>query len=141
VEHALDFLNPYLIRLGEMGIVAVFENTAESGPAAARAFADAAAAAKLPASICLDIGHAHTFSPTPPVEWVRGLENRIAHYHIHDNDQSDDWHQAPGEGSIDFSALLPAISLLSPDATLSMEIETGAEETLKGLKFVRKRLY
>jgi sugar phosphate isomerase/epimerase len=137
-DHALEFLSPYLTRLGEMGIVTVFENTAEPNPVAAQVFADLAANAGLPASICLDIGHAHAFSPTPPHEWVRGLGNRIAHYHIHDNDQVEDWHRAPGEGTIDFNSLIPEIARLSPDTTLSMEIETGVEETLRGLEYIRK---
>jgi sugar phosphate isomerase/epimerase len=139
-NHALEFLSPYLTRLGESGVLTVLENTAEPAPPSAKVLADQAAAAGLPLSICLDIGHAHAFSPTPPVDWVRGLGSRIAHYHIHDNDREDDWHRAPGEGSIDFAALLPEIARLSPEATLSMEIETGVEETLKGLEFIRSML-
>ena len=133
VEHALEFWKPWLKRLGESGTLVVFENTNEPDPVAAKAFAEAAAG--LGASLCLDIGHAHAFSPTPPEAWVRGLGSHIAHYHIHDNDGSDDWHRAPGEGNIDFGSLLPEIALLTPDATLSMEVETGAEETLRALEF------
>ncbi len=136
----LEFWRPYLVRLAEMGTHAVFENTSEPDPSAALALAEAFAAERLPASICLDIGHAHAFSPTPPMDWVRELKNRIAHYHIHDNDKADDWHRAPGQGTIDFASLLPEIARLSPEATLSMEIETAAEETLRGLEFIRSRL-
>ena len=138
VEHALEFWSPWLKQLSESGTLVVFENTNEPDPVAAKAFAEAAA--ELGASICLDVGHAHTFSPTPPVEWVRSLGARIAHYHIHDNDGSDDWHRAPGEGTIDFDTLLPEISRLTPDAALSMEVETGAEETLRALEFSRRAL-
>jgi sugar phosphate isomerase/epimerase len=135
VEHALEFWNPWLERLRESGTLAVFENTNEPDPVAAKAFAEATVG--LGASICLDIGHAHTFSSTPPVEWVRSLSPHIAHYHIHDNDGSDDWHRAPGEGNIDFDALLPEIAHLTPEASLSMEVETGAAETLRALEFIR----
>jgi sugar phosphate isomerase/epimerase len=138
VEHAMEFWRPWLERLNKAGILAVFENTSEPNPSAAKAFADAAEG--LGAAICLDIGHAHTFSPTPPVEWVRDLGSRIAHYHIHDNDGSDDQHRAPGEGSIDFGTLLPEIDRLSPEAALSMEVETGAAETLRALEFIRRAM-
>ena len=138
VEHALEFWSPWLKVLRESGILVVFENTNEPDPVAAKAFAETAVG--LGASICLDVGHAHTFSPTPPVEWVRNLGARIAHYHIHDNDGSDDWHRAPGEGNIDFDTLLPEISRLTPDASLSMEVETGATETLRALEFTRSAL-
>lgn len=140
VEHALEFWRPRLERLADLGTLAVFENTSEPDAVAASAFADAAKAENLGASICLDIGHAHAFSPTPPIEWVRALKSRIAHYHIHDNDRAEDWHRAPGEGTIDFAALLPEIARLSPEASLSMEIETGPGETLKALEYIRSRL-
>lgn len=138
VDRTLEFLRPWLARLGEIGTLLVLENTSEPNPILAAAFADAAAG--LGAAICLDVGHAHTFSPTPPLDWVRGLGARIAHYHIHDNDGVDDWHRAPGEGTIDFGALLPEIARLSPEASLSMEVETGPTETLRALAFVRGAL-
>jgi sugar phosphate isomerase/epimerase len=135
VEHAQEFWKPWLEKLRELGTLAVFENTNEPDPAAAKAFADAAAG--LGAAICLDVGHANAFSPTPPAEWVRGLGSRIAHYHIHDNDGSDDWHRAPGDGNIDFDLLFQEIARSSPDASLSMEVESGAAETLRALDFSR----
>lgn len=136
VEEALKFWKPHLERLGEMGVLAVFENTYEPDAAAALAFSKTAEAEGLAASICLDVGHAHTFSPTPPGQWVGDLGSRISHYHIHDNDQSDDQHHAPGKGTINFATLLPEIAGRSPDATLSMEIEAGAEEIVQGLNFI-----
>ena len=138
VEHALEFWSPWLARLSASGILAVFENTSEPDAVAANAFAEAASG--LGAAICLDIGHAHAFSPTPPLAWVRSLGPRIAHYHIHDNDGSEDWHRAPGEGSIDFGALLPEIARLTPGASLSMEVETGSDDTLRALEFVHGAL-
>jgi len=138
VEHALEFWSPWLARLRDGGTLVVFENTNEPDPVAAKAFAEAGGS--LGASICLDIGHAHAFSPTPPLEWVRGLGAHIGHYHIHDNDGSEDWHRAPGEGTIDFDALFPEIARLTPEACLSMEVETGAAETLRALEFSRREL-
>jgi len=138
VEHALEFWRPWLERLRESGTQVVFENTSEPDPVAAGAFAEASV--DFGAAICLDIGHAHTFSPTPPLDWVRSLGTRITHYHIHDNDGRDDWHQAPGEGNIDFGTLMPEIARLTPNASLSMEVETGVDETLKALEFSRAAL-
>lgn len=140
VENALEFLRPHLIRLGEMDVLMVLENTYEPDASAALAFSKAVETEGLAASICLDVGHAHTFSPTPPEKWVRDLGSRIAHYHIHDNDQSDDQHYAPGKGTIDFAGLLEKISGSSPQATLSMEVDSGMEESLKGLEFIRQRI-
>ncbi|MDX9784934.1 MAG: sugar phosphate isomerase/epimerase [Spirochaetia bacterium] len=136
-EHALEFLRPHLVRLDEMGVLMVLENTYEPDAAAALAFSKAAEAEGLAASICLDVGHAHTFSPTPPETWVSDLGSRIAHYHIHDNDQSDDQHHAPSKGTIDFPSLLSAITRNSPEATLSMEIEADSAEILRGLDYIR----
>jgi sugar phosphate isomerase/epimerase len=140
VEHALEFLKPHLLALGEMGVLTVFENTYEPDPVAALAFSKAVEVEGLAASICLDVGHAHTFSPTPPAQWVSTLGSRIAHYHIHDNDQTDDQHNVPGKGTIDFSILLSAIAQNSPDATLSMEIEAEPKEILRGLDYIRNIL-
>ncbi len=136
VEHALEFWKPWFERLRESGTLVVFENTNEPDPVAAKAFAQAAAG--LGAAICLDIGHANAFSPTQPVDWVKSLGSHIAHYHIHDNDGSEDWHRVPGKGTIDFSVLLAEIARLSPEAALSMEIEDEPEETLEALEFVRQ---
>ncbi len=138
VEHALGFWKPWLERLREAGTLVVFENTNEPDPEAAKAFAEATAG--LGAAICLDIGHANAFSPTPPKDWVTGLGTHIAHYHIHDNDGREDWHRAPGEGNINFSVLFDEIARCSPQASLSMEVETGVSETLKALAFSRAAL-
>ena len=138
VEQALEFLKPHLELLGEMGVLAVFENTYEPDAAAALAFSKAAESEGLAASICLDVGHAHAFSPTPPQNWVSDLGSRIAHYHLHDNDRSDDQHKVPGKGTIDFYSLFPTIALYSPEATLSMEIEADSSEILRGLEYIRK---
>ncbi len=140
VEHAMEFWAPHLKSLDEMGVLTIFENTYEPDAAAALAFANAAEAEGLAAAICLDVGHAHTFSPTPPEQWVRDLGSRIAHYHIHDNDQSDDQHYAPGKGTIDFTTLLAEIARFSPEASLSLEVDSGAEESLKGLEFIREKI-
>ena len=55
-------------------------------------------------SFALDVGHAHQnkclaeFLPVP-----------ARHFHLHDNDGSDDSHAAVGEGTIDFRAVMKAV--------------------------------
>ncbi|MEW6381511.1 MAG: sugar phosphate isomerase/epimerase family protein [bacterium] len=59
--------------------------------------------------MCLDIGHAHIFSPVPLPDWVSSLGSRIFELHLHDNHGQEDEHLALGEGTIDVQGVLKAI--------------------------------
>jgi sugar phosphate isomerase/epimerase len=36
--------------------------------------------------LCMDIGHQHVFSDLDASEWVRRMDKRLFHIHLHDND-------------------------------------------------------
>ena len=79
---------------------------------------------------CFDVGHAHLMAPFPGkkrekyfgemdaawgpvVEEYEGAYENLAPYivtcHLHDNDGYSDAHRLPGEGTVDWKTLIPAI--------------------------------
>jgi sugar phosphate isomerase/epimerase len=101
----------------------VLENLWDPDP---QAFAAAVDEADLPnVGACLDVGHAHVHSDFPPHRWVEALGPRIRHLHLHDNDRSYDRHDAIGEGTLDWSALVSALRQqgLRPTATLEVRFD------------------
>lgn len=70
--------------------------------------------------MCLDIGHAHIFSPVPLPDWVSSLGSRIFELHLHDNHGQQDEHLALGEGTIDIQGVLKAVQNegISPALTI-----------------------
>lgn len=76
--------------------------------------------------ICLDIGHAHTFSSTPVIDWVTMLGERITYVHLHDNDGSSDQHLPLGQGNIPLVEVLTALEAHAPRAIWMIETEPKA---------------
>lgn len=83
---------------------------------------------------CLDIGHAHCYSPISPVEWARQLGRRIGFVHLHDNRGADDDHLALGLGTLPLQETLLALEEHSPDA--SWMIEVTGEGLLRSLEWL-----
>ena len=83
----------------EGGCELVLENTFEPAPevllAARAAIIDAGGPE---VSFCLDVGHAHCFTPTPLAVWWEALSPHLGEMHLHDNDASFDYHMPPGCG-------------------------------------------
>ncbi len=63
---------------------------------------------------CFDSGHAHCF--TPGQDPLGRFGSRLVTMHLHDNHgrRDEDEHLIPGDGSVDFPALMPRIHALSP---------------------------
>lgn len=59
--------------------------------------------------ICFDSGHAHCFSGIGVDGALALCANEIVTCHLHDNDGSDDQHNPPGEGSIDWKSMIAAL--------------------------------
>jgi sugar phosphate isomerase/epimerase len=57
--------------------------------------------------ICLDSGHVHQGRDVP--DYIRGVSGRIVTVHLHDNDGTRDAHAMPGDGTIDWPAVLGAL--------------------------------
>lgn len=137
VNAAAAFWKPYLERLAKAGTHIVFENVMEPNPISAIAFLDELKEYNL--GFCLDVGHTFAFTNHAPSLWVREMGGLITHFHIHDNAGDDDSHMAPGRGKIDFDELYCLIPKYCPEAVLSMEVDTGVEESLRALDFSRNQ--
>ena len=69
-----------------------------------------------------DIGHAYCVSEDP-AEWVLRMKAHTRHYHFEDIAGSRVHHHlVPGEGAIDFAAVLRAIALHTPDIWITVEL-------------------
>ena len=77
---------------------------------------------------CLDIGHAHCYSPRPAEEWAKAMKKHISHVHIHDNLGDKDSHMALGQGNISPERTLNL--LLSEKRPLTFTIECGTKEAV-----------
>jgi sugar phosphate isomerase/epimerase len=81
--------------------------------------------------VCFDIGHAHLFSKLDAREWVRRIEHRLLHVHLHDNDGTGDCHWPLGRGTIDFEPFYAALPRHAPQATISLEVEDKVTMEIK----------
>lgn len=57
--------------------------------------------------LCLDVGHAHCYSPIPVTDWAENLAPYVSHIHIHDNNRRSDQHDAVGNGTVPWEQLFP----------------------------------
>jgi len=74
--------------------------------------------------LLMDIGHLHVMKEDIPKTVLR-MRNKIIHIHIHDNDSTRDAHLVPGEGNIDFKAIVKALRETNYSGYLSAELEQG----------------
>lgn len=72
--------------------------------------------------LCLDIGHANCYTNISIVNWIKELNTRISHFHIHNNDGKMDLHNTIDNGTINMKEVLEAIEKYSPDATITLEV-------------------
>jgi sugar phosphate isomerase/epimerase len=69
-----------------------------------------------------DVGHAYCVADDP-AEWVPRLVGHTKHYHVEDIAATRVHHHlVPGEGAIDFSAVLRAIAAHTPDTWVTVEL-------------------
>ena len=69
-----------------------------------------------------DVGHAYCVGDDPAV-WVPRMKDHTRHYHVEDIAASRVHHHlVPGEGAIDFPAVLRAIATHSPDLWVTVEL-------------------
>ncbi len=69
----------------------------------------------------LDVGHAHT-SSNRPEEYFSAMKDFIMDIHIHDNMGKMDEHQCPGQGSLDFTKLLPVCKHSGYNGPFTLEL-------------------
>ncbi len=70
--------------------------------------------------MCFDTGHAHITGDAAGA--LRACAPAVAYLHIHDNDSQHDDHRIPGDGTIDWRAMAPALSQVEPAAPRMLEV-------------------
>ncbi len=86
--------------------------------------------------LCLDVGHANIFSDLKPSEWVKRMGKWLMHLHVHDNKGDADNHMPLGKGNIDFQDLFGALHQYTPDATVSLEVDSTPETVVADLQTI-----
>lgn len=87
--------------------------------------------------LCLDMGHAHCFSPVSVTQWAKGLEKYITHVHVHDNLGDRDSHLGLGEGNVPYKEV---ISSLPRKRAVSYTIECSKKERVLRSYYELKKL-
>jgi sugar phosphate isomerase/epimerase len=117
LDTLLSICSPMAVRLGLengyrpghpdylLSLLATLEGTGEIRPATS---AGPSLSPSLPAGLVFDSGHA-ALRGGDPVRVARTMLPRLLHTHLHDNGGIHDEHWAPGEGIIDWPALLDAL--------------------------------
>ena len=91
--------------------------------------------------ICFDVGHSNANVPDP-VEEIRAAGENIFCVHIQDNDgKGEDQHLVPGEGTVNWPAVLAALDRYAPESIWNFEIalkDRDLDELLATLAALRK---
>jgi sugar phosphate isomerase/epimerase len=89
--------------------------------------------------VSLDTGHAfyaHTCTGAPPVDYyVDAAADMLTHVHLQDSDGYADRHWAPGEGTIRWTAVFRALSRLTSNPRLILELRDHAA-VLAGARYL-----
>lgn len=124
ISAILDTLAPALTRAEDQGVEIVLENIKDTDPAHRAAVVEAAASPALRLSV--DVGHAywaHVSCDAPPVDrYVSEAGNLLTHVHLQDADGYADRHWVLGEGTIPFAPIFAALSGLTSQPRLIVEI-------------------
>lgn len=72
--------------------------------------------------VLIDMGHSNIGGDI--YDTIPLMRNRLHHVHLHDNDGSDDLHQIPGEGIIDWAKVILDLRKISYKGPLMLEIQT-----------------
>ena len=70
--------------------------------------------------LCLDTGHLH-ICRTPFYDYIPTIGKRLAAFHIHDNDQTNDLHMMPYSGTVRWDVFLRELKAIGYDGDLSFE--------------------
>lgn len=134
LTRSIAFWQREIRRWAEACIEIVLENDIQRSPAWLIRLVDEVDHPAL--GLCMDIGHQHMFSELNAVEWVRRLDKRLYHIHLHDNDRTGDRHWPIGRGTIDFEPFYGAVRRHVPEATISLEVEAEMETQMDDLRML-----
>lgn len=83
---------------------------------------------------CLDLGHAHCYSKTSVMDWIKTLKDKIGYVHIHDNNWEKDEHLGIGKWNIPMFEVLSALNEYAPNAVWTLECKVeDMDESIKWL--------
>jgi sugar phosphate isomerase/epimerase len=128
----VEFWQREIQRWADAGILIVLENDTEKSPDLLVRLVNEVDNPFL--GLCMDIGHQHMFSELDALEWVRRMDHRLFHVHLHDNDRTGDNHWSIGRGTIDFEPFYTAILRHVPQATISLEVQDTMEVKMSDLR-------
>jgi sugar phosphate isomerase/epimerase len=133
LELSLATWEPVLEQAESLKVPLLLENVWEYGPELHQAVF-----ARLPSpylGFCLDVGHQHSFSRTPLMDWLAALITQLREIHLHDNHGNGDSHLPVGQGNIDFHSLFQFITerRATPLLTLEPHREPHLFESLRAL--------
>lgn len=128
VEQSIIFWKEFLKE--DPGVEIVLENVLEREPAWLLDIIKGVDNPRL--RMCLDIGHVSAYSNISVMDWLEACAPYISHFHIHNNDGTQDQHNALNDGRIPMKEFLLWAEQLCPDATFTMEL-MEAEASVKWL--------
>lgn len=127
VEKSVEFWREFL-KIQPQGRVFCLENVMETDPQWLREIVSGVDDPRL--GICLDVGHANTYSTIPVLEWLGCLSPWLKHFHIHNNHGDRDSHSGLTDGTIPMAEFLRDASVSCPNATFTLELPENPEKDI-----------
>ena len=118
VEQSVLFWKAFLEE--DPGVEIVLENVLEDEPGLLLDIVKGVDDTRL--RFCLDIGHANAYTPVSPMDWLKACAPYLSHFHLHNNDGTQDSHSALNCGSIPMDEFVQQAEALCPDATFTLEV-------------------
>ena len=118
VEQSILFWKGFLQE--DPGVEIVLENVLEDEPGLLLDIVKGVDDTRL--RLCLDIGHANAYTPVSPMDWLKACAPYLSHFHLHNNDGTQDSHSALNCGSIPMDEFVQQAEALCPDATFTLEV-------------------
>ena len=118
VEQSVLFWKAFLEE--DPGVEIVLENVLEDEPGLLLDIVKGVDDTRL--RLCLDIGHANAYTPVSPMDWLKACAPYLSHFHLHNNDGTQDSHSALNCGSIPMDEFVQQAEALCPDATFTLEV-------------------
>lgn len=122
VEKSILFWKAFLEK--DPGVEIVLENVLETEPEMLLDIVKGVDDPRL--KICLDTGHINAYSKIPVEDWLEKCAPCIGHFHVHNNDGSQDSHSALDSGSISMKRFLECAGESCPGATFALELIDAA---------------
>ena len=141
IENVCSVLERVAARCGEVGIQCVLENKLPH-----LMFGQSADLLWIPTCLkgnrigaCLDTGHAHLAGELYPLVYKMAPYLRLLH--VHDNKGHGDDHLPPGDGRIDWTALLKELAAVNFTGAFILELAGGGEPDVIMARARRARSY